>query len=191
VAGKRNSNQRQRLWQLAMGQDRWDTDNLPRQTLYLNRKEIATLPDQYLPRNRRLWIRLPDDLSQALRTVPLLWALRQSRPDGAITVFSRRSFLNLLRPSGLFESGIPLSERGLNVRLMTDLQLKYPDVYITLTDSAHSDLEAWLIGCPHLFGFVRPGQKRPFLTDIWDVPETLDERTILETRFLQKYLAHF
>ncbi len=172
-------------------QDRWDTDNIPEQALFLNRKEIATLPDQELPRNRRLWIRLPDDLAQTLRTIPLLRAIRQSRPDGAVTVLGRKPFLNLLRPSGLFESEIPLPEHGVNVRLVVDLQLKYPDVFLTLTDAARSDLEAWLIGCRHRFGFARPGQNRPLLTDVWEVPDTLDERTLRETRFLQKFLTHF
>lgn len=172
-------------------QDRWDTDNLSRQAFHLNRKEIAVLPDQGLPRNRRLWIRLPDDLARTIRAVPVLRALRQSRPDGAITVLGRRALLNLLRPSGLFESEIPLSEHGVNVRLLVDLQLKYPDVFLTLTDTARTDLEAWLIGCSHRFGFARSGQQRPLLTDLWKVPETLDERTLRETRFLQMFLAHF
>jgi ADP-heptose:LPS heptosyltransferase/lauroyl/myristoyl acyltransferase len=172
-------------------QDRWDTNNLPREALFLNRKEIATLPEQELPRNRRLWIRLPDDLAQTLRVVPLLRAIRQSRPDGAITVLGRKPFLNLLRPSGLFESEIPLPEHGVNIRLLVNLQLKYPDVYLTLTDAARSDLEAWLIGCRHRFGFARPGQNRPLLTDVWDAPDTLDERAFRETRFLQRFLTHF
>jgi ADP-heptose:LPS heptosyltransferase/lauroyl/myristoyl acyltransferase len=173
------------------GKDRWDADPLPGKAFHLDRREVTTLPDQDLPRNRRLWVRLPDDLGQTLRAVPVLRALRQSRPDGAITVLGRRPFLDLLRPSGLFESEIPLPEHGINVRLLVDLQLKYPDVFLTLTDTTRSDLEAWLIGCAHRFGFTRSGQDRPLLTDIWEVPETLDERTLRETRFLQQFLAHF
>jgi len=172
-------------------QDRWNTDNLPGQALSLDQKSIITLPGQGLTRSRRLWVRLPDHLAPALRTIPLLRALRQSRPDSSITVLARRPLLDLFRPSGLFESEIALPKHGLNVHQLVDLQLKYPDVFLTLTETPRSDLEAWLIGCSLRFGISRPGLHRPLLTHTWEVPEDLDERTLHETRFLHRFLACF
>ena len=175
----------------AWGEDRWRPPPSSRQMLCLDRSRPLAPDDADLPRGWRIWIRLPEDLGRTLRVVPLIRALRRSRPDAGITLIGRRPLLDLLEPAGLAESMIPIPARRLNLRPFVRLQSAHPDLYLVFEESKRSDAEAWLTGCSIRIGMERDGDCRPLLTTSWNPPDNLDERKLHETRLLESFLRHF
>lgn len=171
--------------------ERWKLHPSPHNALCLDRRRPLAHTRAELPRAWRIWIRLPDRLGDTLKLAPLLRAIRQSRPDAALTFLGRQPVLDLLRPTGLFESEIPLETHKVNLRRFVELQLNHPDVSLNLDHSTRSDAEAWVTGCPRRLGMERPGESRPLLTSVWKIPDNFDERRVHQTRVVEIFLRHF
>ncbi|MGF1450153.1 MAG: glycosyltransferase family 9 protein [Opitutales bacterium] len=179
--------------------NRWRTQDEPGRRLRLEHRnnklaralEIDGL--DALPRQTRFWIRLPNWLGDVVMALPLLRALRQSRPDAALTLLCQPAFKPLLDELGVAEDVRPLPPKDARGRWTTLRQWRfdYPDTQILFTNSARGDLEAKRIGAPQRFGIRRPGKPRPLLTHCWDLPEKLDEATIHQTHLWQQFLEHF
>lgn len=182
------------LW----GHQRWKNQDAPdrRLRLELKRDNLATdlrargLAE--LPRRLRLWIRLPNWLGDVVMALPLLRAIRASRPDAEITLVARPQFIPLLQQLQVADRLRPLPPKGfLYFGHFRDARLEYPDCYLLFTHSLRGDLEAWLTGCRQRFGIVRAGRPRPLLTHAYVPPAGFDPSQHHQFRLWTDFLNHF
>lgn len=178
--------------------ERWKNQDIPAERLRLEAKrdlletEIAERKWTVLPRRTRVWIRLPNWLGDVVMALPLIRALRLSRPDVEITLVAKAAFRPLLTESNLAEHLVDLPTRGPGYFLhFWRLRKKYPDCYLLFTNSPRGDLEAWFTRCRQRFGLVRPGQRRPFLTHHFPVPVGFDESQQHQLKLWTQFLNHF
>lgn len=178
--------------------DRWRNQDVPAQRFRLEGKRDFLAADLQarglatLPRKTRVFVRLPNWLGDVVMTLPLLRALRASRPDAELTLIAKPQFLPLLESWGVADRLHPLPPRGLGYFAhFWRLRRAFPDTWLLFTNSVRGDLEAWLAGCPQRFGLVRPGQQRPLLTHAYRVPADFDERTHHQLELWENFLRHF
>ncbi len=171
---------------------RWKfLDNDHRRFSIESRRSIL---DHYpaIPRQRRYWIRLPNWLGDVIMAIPLIRALRESRPDAEITLIAKAYFLPLLKTFNIAEHLRALPERDnryfFNIRSWC---MDYPDAFILFTNSFRGDLEARLTQAPLRFGIQRPGKQRPLLTHAWKLPADLDESLVHQTEVWNLFMQHF
>ena len=174
--------------------DRWRTQDVPQRRLRLEAKRNL-LPSRYpavLPKNTRLWIRMPNWLGDVVMAVPLIRAIRASRPDAEITLVAKASFTALLEEWDLADRVVALPPRGIfYYREVARLRGEFPDTWILLTNSFRGDLEAWLSGARQRFGIVRPGKRRPLLSDAYVLPAEYSERSNHQLSLWTDFLKHF
>ncbi|MGH8021172.1 MAG: hypothetical protein ACREIA_23415 [Opitutaceae bacterium] len=150
--------------------NRWKTQVEPRARFRLDHKRSILPAGTKLPRATRFFVRLPDLPEAAREALPFLAALRESRPDAALTALAPGAFAETARASGVFEEVIPLPDGKLaRLALARRLRRRYPDCWIVLADDGWSALEARFSACPQRFGFARPGQRGFGLTDTCEV----------------------
>ena len=178
--------------------DRWRNQDIPAARFRLAAKrdllaaDLAARSLTALPRRTRIFIRLPNWLGDVVMALPLLRALRQSRPDAEITLISARAFLPLLRDWRVADHLEALPARGSGYFLhFWRLRTRYPDVVLLFTNSLRGDLEAWLMRSPQRFGLLRPGRSRPLLTHTYRVPADFDETTHHQLELWENFLRHF
>jgi ADP-heptose:LPS heptosyltransferase/lauroyl/myristoyl acyltransferase len=178
--------------------DRWRNQDVPARRLRLAAKRNLLDADlrlrglTALPRRTRLWVRLPNWLGDVVMALPLLRALRTSRPDAELTLLARPAFQPLLEQLGVADRVHPLPPRGAGYfRHFRRLADDYPDCYLLFTNSVRGDLEAWCTACPQRFGLAPPGRHRPLLTHVWRVPATFDEQRQHQVRLWEDFLRHF
>lgn len=178
--------------------DRWRNQDAPSRRLRLEAKRnlfAADLAARGLatpPRRTRVWIRLPNWLGDVVMALPLLRAIRVSRPDAEITLVAGAPFLPLLAAWGVADRLHALPPRGAGYfRHFRALRREFPDVWILFTNSVRGDLEARLTQCRQRFGLIRPGKRRPFLSHAWTVPADFDERTRHQLELWEAFLRHF
>jgi len=178
--------------------DRWRNQDVPARRLRLEAKRNLLDEDlrargwACLPRKTRVWVRMPNWLGDVVMALPLVRALRASRPDAQIHVVAAARFLHLVAAWKVADHLHPLPARGWGYFSFFDgLRRSYPDVWLLLTNSARGDLEASLSGCPQRFGLRRRGRPRPFLTHTWRVPADFDERTHHQVDLWERFLRNF
>jgi ADP-heptose:LPS heptosyltransferase/lauroyl/myristoyl acyltransferase len=178
--------------------DRWRNQDTPRARLRLSAKRNLLERDlearglSQLPRKTRVWIRMPNWLGDVVMALPLLRAIRASRPDAELTLLCGAGLAPFLESTGLADRVRALPPRGPGYfPAFMSLASQYPDVWILLTNSARGDLEARLAGCPQRFGIGRPGKWRPLLTHTYPVPDGLDEAGVHQVRLWEDFLRHF
>lgn len=178
--------------------DRWRNQDIPARRLRLEARRNLLAADLHLrglaalPRKTRLWIRLPNWLGDVVMTLPLLRAIRASRPDAQITLLAKPQFRPLLEQSGVADRVLPLPPSGPGCFLhFHQLRHEHPDCYLLFTNSFRGDLEAWLTRCRQRFGLVRSGRRRPLLTHVWRVPGDFDERRRHQVKLWEEFLRHF
>jgi ADP-heptose:LPS heptosyltransferase len=178
--------------------DRWRHQDVPARRFHLESKrdllaaDLAARQLTALPRRLRIWVRLPNWLGDVVMVLPLLRALRDSRPDAAITLVAKESFLPLLAAWKVGDRLHPLPPRGRGYfRHFLGLRAAYPDVWLLFTQSQRGDLEARLAGAPQRFGLIPAGRRRPLLTDSWSPPDdfaaTRPHLFQLWTEFLRRF----
>ncbi len=178
--------------------DRWRNQDIPAKRLRLEAKRDFLAADLQargltaLPRGTRVFIRLPNWLGDVVMALPLLRALRVSRPDAEITLLARPQFLPLLETWNVADRLQPLPPRGPGYFLhFWRLRRAYPDVWLLFTNSLRGDLEAWLTGCRQRFGLLRPGKFRPLVSHAYRVPADFDERTHHQLVLWENFFRHF
>jgi heptosyltransferase II len=178
--------------------DRWRNQDMPARRLRLEAKrdllaaDLAARGLPALPRRTRIWIRLPNWLGDVIMALPLLRAIRVSRPDAKIVLVGKKSFLPLLEIAGLADHFHPLppSGRGYFAHFRR-LQAEYPDLWLLFTNSVRGDLEAWLSGTRQRFGLVRPAKTRPLLSHRFRVPADFSEASHHQVELWTNFLKHF
>jgi ADP-heptose:LPS heptosyltransferase/lauroyl/myristoyl acyltransferase len=178
--------------------DRWRNQDMPARRLRLEAKRNLLGADQAarglkrLPRGTRLWIRLPNWLGDVAMTVPLLRAVRLSRPDAEITLLAKPGFVPLLESWGLADRVRALPQPGAGyLARFAAMRAEYPDVWILFTNSLRGDLEARVAGCPQRFGVLRRGRRRPLLSHGYRVPDDFDEAQHHQLELWLAFLRHF
>jgi heptosyltransferase II len=178
--------------------DRWRNQDIPSVRLRLEARRNLLGEDlrarglPALPRKTRVWVRLPNWLGDVAMALPLLRAIRASRPDAEITLLAKPAFAPLLEALGVADRIRPLPRQGPGYFAhFAGLRASYPDVWILLTNSFRGDLEARLAGCPQRFGIVRPGRSRPFLTACYRPPGEFDEALHPQFELWENFLRSF
>ncbi|MDB6094828.1 MAG: hypothetical protein JWM32_2390 [Verrucomicrobia bacterium] len=178
--------------------NRWRNQDVPARRFRLEAKRDLIAADlrqrglAELPRRTRIFVRLPNWLGDVVMAVPLLRALRVSRPDAEITLIAKPQFLALLKSWQVADRFHPLPARGLGYFLhFWKLRAAYPDTWLLFTNSFRGDLEAWLGGSRQRFGIIRPGKRRPLLSHSYRVPADFDERTHHQLELWENFLRHF
>ncbi len=175
--------------------NRWKTANHPTQRFQLaNHRKISIRPDRPL-RGYRLWIRMPNWLGDVVMALPLLQALRNSRPDAEFTLLCQPAYIPLLQILGIGDAHIPLPHKRTPgyFQFFKHLRDQFPDTQLLLTNSTRGDLEARHIGAPQRFGLVLPGRPRPLLTHTYQPPQEIRGQldTLHQTRLWEHMLRHF
>lgn len=170
---------------------RWKFQDTPAERLRLKARQSSLEHYPEIPRKLRLWIRMPNWLGDVIMAIPLIRAIRSSRPDAAICLLAKPHLLPLLHRFNLAEELRALPEGIERWRTLARWRRDYPDIQILLTNSTRGDLEARLIGAPQRFGMLRPNKHRPLLTHCWQVPEQLDERLKHQMDVWERFLKHF
>ncbi|HEX2853596.1 MAG TPA: glycosyltransferase family 9 protein [Opitutaceae bacterium] len=162
--------------------NRWRHQDMPDKRFRLEAKrdllpaDLAARGLATLPRKTRLYVRLPNWLGDVVMALPLLRALRISRPDAEITLLAKKQFLPLLESWGLGDRLQALPPQGAGYFFFFwRMRAKFPDVWVLFTNSLRGDVEARLSGCRQRFGIVRPGKSRPLLSHAYRVPADFDE----------------
>lgn len=162
--------------------DRWRNQDVPERRFRLEAKRNLLVADRAahgwvdLPRKTRFWIRMPNWLGDVVLALPLIRALRSSRPDAEITLIAKAAFAPLLHATQLADAVVPLPPQGRGYfHFFWKLRHAYPDVSVLLTHSTRGDIEAWLTRAPQRFGVVRRGARRQLLTHTYPVPADYSE----------------
>jgi heptosyltransferase-2 len=178
--------------------DRWRNQDMPPARLRLEAKrnllgaDLRSRGVSELPRRTRVWIRMPNWLGDVTMALPLLRAIRASRPDAELTLLAKPAFAPLLQSFGVADIIRPLPAHGPGYFAhFAGLRASYPDVWILLTNSFRGDLEARLTGCPQRFGILRPGRSRPFLTSAYRPPGEFDEAHHHQFELWENFLRSF
>jgi heptosyltransferase-2 len=178
--------------------DRWRNQDIPEKRLRLEAKRNLLAADlrarglAVAPRRTRIWIRLPNWLGDVVMAVPVLRALRLSRPDAELTLVAKQQFLPLLESWAIADRlhALPPDGPGYFAHFWR-LRDEYPDTWLLFTNSFRGDLEAWLTGCRQRFGLIRAGKPRPLLTHACRVPADFDEHTHHQLELWETFLRHF
>lgn len=175
---------------------RWKTQDAPERRLRLaarrdiTREDFASLGiDGFRPTGDRFVVRLPNWLGDVVMALPLLRAMREARPDTHLTFVTKKAFAPLLEALGIAQEIVVLPERGSGYRKrFRDMASSYVDTWWLFTNSFRGDLEARDAKAKQRFAPVRPGKWRPLLTRGWQLPESLDETRVHQTRVWEKWL---
>jgi ADP-heptose:LPS heptosyltransferase len=119
-----------------------------------------------LPQQFRVFIRLPERIHAIAMALPILRAIRESRPDAYMTVLCALEHLAWLKTLPWFDEVQALPLKGWNhLRSAFRLRTRCPDLHISLSSSLRSAVEARLIGAPVRMG-LQPAMYQifPFLT---------------------------
>ncbi len=178
---------------------RWRCQDIPEKRLRLAAKRDAIVDTcefhgwDALPRTTRFWVRMPNWLGDVVMALPLLRALRLSRPDAELTLLAQPHFLPLLEKLQVADRLLPLPKKGTSgyFKPFRAWAHQYPDVQLLFTNSTRGDLEAKCIGAPQRFGIARPGKPRRNLTHTWTLPDGLNEAELHQTRLWEQFFQHF
>ncbi|MFP4202920.1 MAG: glycosyltransferase family 9 protein [Opitutales bacterium] len=178
--------------------DRWGCHYRPGKRFNLKSKRQQLDLDNRIrgrsrvPRKTRLWVRLPNWLGDVVMTVPLLRAIRAGRPDFELTLIGKAAFQPLVSQLGVADNFLALLKQGPGYfPAFYRLRLEYPDTFLLFTNSLRGDLEAWTTGCLQRFGMLRPGKRRPFLSDPYVLPPDVDEAQAHQVEVWEKMLRSY
>ncbi|MCE2392618.1 MAG: lipopolysaccharide heptosyltransferase II [Proteobacteria bacterium] len=138
----------------------------------------STTSSEPLPDPRRVWVRAPNWVGDALMATPALRALRRARPRAEIVLCGRPWVGELLRGIGSFDRFVPDAGsgwRGLASQLRPLRRARF-DWAILLPDSPRNALAPWLARVPVRVGYARDGLRRALLSHPLAPPSDPDGR---------------
>jgi ADP-heptose:LPS heptosyltransferase/lauroyl/myristoyl acyltransferase len=142
-------------------------------------------------KNLRIFVRMPNWLGDVVMAIPVLRALKTSRPDIELTLLCQKQFIEFLENLGIADHIIALPEKGFEYFFKFFKYRKlYPDIHIVLTNSLRGDIEAYIIGATVRLGIYRR-HPRPLLSDVFKFGPNFDFSNMHQTKvfgaFLQAY----
>lgn len=179
-------------------QNRWDYQDEPSESLSLDLDQSIIQAHQafynwdQIPRNNRIWFRMPNHLGDLIKWIPFIKAVRNSRPDAEISLLVKRNFSPLVESLRVADKIVEIPIR--NSRYAANffkLRNQFPDSYFHLTPSIAGDVEARLVNAPRRYGMRWPGTRRPLLTDTFDVDPGWDDRKNHQTGLWEEFFRHF
>jgi heptosyltransferase-2 len=137
---------------------------------------------------RRLLVRLPNPLGDAVMATPALRALRQGLPGVEIAVLGLPHHEGLLRGNTSFDSYLPLRGRSWRDVLARarDLRSRDFDAALLLPDSARAALDPFAARIPVRIGYARDALRRALLSHAIDPPSERGERVAIS--MIERYL---
>ncbi|MDR0715348.1 MAG: hypothetical protein LBF25_00985 [Puniceicoccales bacterium] len=143
------------------------------------------------PKKFKVFVRMPNWLGDIVMAIPVLRALKNSRPDMELTLLCQPRFMELLSQLNFVEHFIPLPEKGTWYFFKFFHYRKlYPDVHIVLTNSLRGDVEAYIINASVRLGIVND-HPRPLLTDAFNFGPNFDQSSVHQTKILATFLRAY
>ena len=139
---------------------------------------------------RRILVRAPTWVGDAVMATPALRALRNAYPDATIALEGRPPLELLLCGLPFFDEFLPDPQtrglRGVAARASALRQREF-DLALLLPDSVRSVLAPFLAGIPHRTGYARDRLRRALVNDPVDTPQDGDGRR-LPIPMVERYL---
>jgi heptosyltransferase-2 len=134
---------------------------------------------------RRILVRLPSWVGDAVMATPALRALRAAHPDAWIGVEGRPALEGLLAGLPSFDAFLPDPSRPLFARVRA-LRAVHADWAVLLPDSPRAALAPFLAGIPRRAGYARDPLRRLLLTDALEPPRAAGRRVPIS--MIERYL---
>jgi ADP-heptose:LPS heptosyltransferase/lauroyl/myristoyl acyltransferase len=168
---------------------KWKTQDSAHQIFHLHSKR-TNLPElNKIPKQTKIWIRMPNWLGDIVMAIPLIRAIDRGRPDAEITLFCQPHYQSLLEHLNIGQRVIALPPKGIGYFLFFwKLRRQYPDVHFLFTNSLRGDLEAYLCGAPLRLG-GSTGRKRKLLSHQAIISKEFEEKH--QTALWGEYLKYF
>jgi heptosyltransferase-2 len=122
---------------------------------------------------RRILVRVPTWIGDAVMATPAFRALRASHPDAEITLEGRPVLADLLRGLSSFDRFLPDPGGGLAAIWTRARELRRHgfDWAVLLPDSPRAALGPWLAGIPRRVGYARDPLRRALVTEALSPPK--------------------
>lgn len=133
---------------------------------------------------KRILIKTPNWLGDAVMSLPTIKAMRYLFPDSHISVLSRASLAELFRYERAVDDVIPyesstgLKKIGAEIRLIKQLKLKRFDLALILPRSFHSALVSFLTKIPHRVGYASEGRSGLLTRSLARTKELLSQHRV-------------
>ena len=115
-------------------------------------ESLAHAGHEKILRKTRIWLRMPNWLGDIIMALPLIKALRESRPDAQITLLAQKAYVPLLEKFNVADKIIPLPSKGISYYFsFRKFKLDYPDTHFLFTNSERLDNEYLIMREPHTF----------------------------------------
>lgn len=121
---------------------------------------------------RRILIRCPNPLGDAVMATPAMRAVRRAQPEAEIVLMGPPQHEGLLRGLPHFDSYLPVQGRSLRDlwRRSREVKARDFDWAVLLPDSPRTAAEAFLAGIPRRAGYARDRLRRLMVTDALPPP---------------------
>ena len=134
---------------------------------------------------RRILVRLPSWVGDAVMATPALRALRAAHPGAWIGVEGRPALAGLLAGLASFDAFLPDASRSTFARVRA-LRALQADLAVLLPDSPRAALAPFLAGIPRRAGYARDPLRRFLLTDALEPPRAAGRRVPIS--MIERYL---
>jgi lipopolysaccharide heptosyltransferase II len=137
---------------------------------------------------RRILVRCPNPVGDAVMATPAFRALRRAHPRAEIALLGPARNASLLRGLPFFDEYLPIPDKGLRTALarVRALRARHFDWAVLLPDSPRSALDALLAGIPRRVGYARDLARRALLSEALDPPREGGRRVPIS--MIERYL---
>jgi heptosyltransferase-2 len=134
---------------------------------------------------RRILIRCPNPLGDAVMATPVFRAVRRAHPEAEIVVMGPPHHAGLLRDLPHFDRYLPVAGRGLRDIGRRARQLREFDWALVLPDSPRTALEPYLARIPTRVGYARDVLRRHMLTR--SIPPPMRDGKRMALSMIERY----
>jgi len=137
---------------------------------------------------RRILVRCPNPVGDAVMATPALRAVRRAHPDAEIVLMGLPANEVLLRGVESFDEYLRIDDKRLRATLarVRELRARRFDWALVLPDSPRAALDAFLARIPRRAGYARDALRRALVTDPLDAPRENGRRVPFS--MIERYL---